>query len=65
MKNIYSFILGCTGSSLLCGLSLVAVSRGYSLVEVLGPLTGWKHRVLTTGPPGKSPCQSFLNSYPS
>ena len=30
------FIFGCTGSSLPCGLFLVAVSRGSSLVEVLG-----------------------------
>ena len=33
---IYSFILGCTRSSLLCGLTLVAVSGGYSLVAVHG-----------------------------
>ena len=30
---IYLSILGCAGSSLLCGLSLVAGNRGYSLVE--------------------------------
>ena len=30
------FIFGCTGSSLSHGLFLVAVSRGCSLVEVLG-----------------------------
>ena len=30
------FIFGCTGSSLSRGLFLVAVSRGCSLVEVLG-----------------------------
>ena len=29
---------GCAGSSLLCGLSLVAASRGYSLVAVWGLL---------------------------
>ena len=33
-----SFIFGCTGSSLPRGLFLVAVSRGCSLVEVLGLL---------------------------
>ena len=27
---IYLLIFGCAGSSLLCGFSLVAVSRGYS-----------------------------------
>ena len=35
---IYSFIFGCTRSSLLRGLSLVAVSWGYSLVAVHGLL---------------------------
>ena len=30
---IYLSILGYAGSSLLCGLSLVAGNRGYSLVE--------------------------------
>ena len=35
----YSFIFGCAGSSLLHGLSLVVVSRGYSLVAVCGLLT--------------------------
>ena len=28
------FLYGCAGSSLLCGLSLVAASRGYSLAAV-------------------------------
>ena len=40
--------LGYTGSSSLCGLSLVAASRGYSLVEVLGLLIN--HHVYTVGP---------------
>ena len=35
----YLFIFGCAGSSLLHGLSLVVVSRGYSLVAVCGLLT--------------------------
>jgi len=29
----YLFIYGCVGSLLLCGLSLVAASRGYSLLN--------------------------------
>ena len=33
------FCFSCAGSSLLCGLSLVAASRGYSEVAVLGLLT--------------------------
>ena len=38
-KFCYLFIFGCAGSSLLCeGLSLVAASRGYSLVVVCGLL---------------------------
>ena len=36
---LYLFIFGCAGSSLLRGLRLVVVSRGYSLVAVLGLLT--------------------------
>ena len=36
---IYLFIFGCAGSSLLRGLCLVVVSRGYSLVAVVGLLT--------------------------
>ena len=36
------FILGCAGSSLLCRLSLVAVSRGYSLL----PSEGFSLRLL-------------------
>ena len=36
---IYLFI-GCAGSPLLCGLSLVAVSGVYSLVVMRGLLTG-------------------------
>ena len=35
-KEFDLFIFGCTGSSLLCGLSLAAVSRGCSLVAVHG-----------------------------
>ena len=34
----YLFIFDCAGSLSLCSLSLVAVSRGYSLVEVCGLL---------------------------
>ena len=33
-KLFYLFIFGCAGSSLLCGLSLVAESESYSLVAV-------------------------------
>ena len=33
---IYLFISGCAGSSLLCGLSLVMTSGGYSIVAVHG-----------------------------
>ena len=40
--NIYVFILGCTGSSLLhMEFSLVAVSEGCSLVAVCRLLTAW------------------------
>ena len=35
--NLFNF--GCVGSWLLCWLSLVAVSRGYSLAEVCRLLT--------------------------
>ena len=34
--KIYVFIFGCSGSSLLGRLSLVAVSRGYSLLPYVG-----------------------------
>ena len=33
-KNIYVFIFGCTGSSLLCGLSLIGVNGGDSPLAV-------------------------------
>ena len=33
------FVFGCTGSLLMCGLSLVVESGGYSLVWVLNLLT--------------------------
>ena len=33
-NNIYLFIFGCAGSSLLRGLFSTAASRGYSLVAV-------------------------------
>ena len=35
-KKMLLFIFGCAGFSLLFGFSLVVVSRGYSLVAVLG-----------------------------
>ena len=38
LKLIYLFTFGCAGSSLLCGLSLVVESEGYSLVAVRGLL---------------------------
>ena len=38
LKN-YLFIFGCTGSCCCGGLSLVAASRGHSLVAVRGPPT--------------------------
>ena len=34
LKIAYLFIFGCAGSSLLCGLSLDVVTRGYSLLAV-------------------------------
>ena len=34
LKNVYLFTFGCTRSSLLSGLSLVAVSGDYFLVSV-------------------------------
>ena len=37
-KKLIYLIFGCAGSWLLCWLSPVAVSRGYSLVEVCRPL---------------------------
>ena len=37
---INEFIFGCTGSSLLCGLSLAAGSRGYYLLCCEGLLRG-------------------------
>ena len=36
--SFYLFIYGCAGLLLLCRLSLVAASRGYSLVAVCGLL---------------------------
>ena len=36
---IYLFIYGYAGSSLMCRLPLVLMSRGYSLVVVCGLLT--------------------------
>ena len=38
-KYLLIIIIGYTGSSLLCGLSLVAESKGHSLVAVWGLLT--------------------------
>ena len=35
------FILGCIGSSLLCGLSLVAASGGYSSLRWVGFALWW------------------------
>ena len=35
------FIFDCARSSLLCGLSLVVASRGYSLAAVQGLLLQW------------------------
>ena len=37
--SFFPFVFGCTGSVLLCGLSLVVASRGYSLDVVHGLLT--------------------------
>jgi len=45
----YSFIFGCAGSLLLCRLSLVAGSGGYSLVEVRGLCTAVASLVLENG----------------
>ena len=39
LKFFYFFIFGRAGSSLLCRLSLVAVSGGFSVVVVNGLLT--------------------------
>ena len=38
LNILYIFV--CAGSLLLCGSSLVAASKGYSLAAVYGPLTG-------------------------
>ena len=47
---IYLFIFGCVGSSLLCrGLSLVAVSRGYSLLRCAGFSLQWPLLLRSTG----------------
>ena len=44
------FISGCAGSSLLCGLSLAAVSGGYSLGAVSGGFSlRWLLLVQSTG----------------
>ena len=40
-KKIYLFIFGCTGSSLLCGLSVIGVNGGYSLLVVYRLLVKW------------------------
>ena len=40
-KSIYLFIFGCLGSSLLCSLSLVVVSRGYSSLWRVGFSLWW------------------------
>ena len=39
--NLFLFIFGCTGSSLLCRLSLVVVSRGYSSSRCSGFSLQW------------------------
>ena len=38
---IYLFIFGCVGSSLLCGLSIVGASRGYSSLWCTGFSLQW------------------------
>lgn len=49
----YLFIYGCVGSLLLCGLSLVAASRGYSLLTVcrllIAAASPWGSRLLQGG----------------
>ena len=45
----YLFIFGCAGSSLLRGLSLVAVSRGYCLVVMCGLLVAMPSLVVEHG----------------
>ena len=49
LKKNYLFI-GCTGSTLLCILSLVVASRSYSLVVVPGLLSAWQLLLQNTGP---------------
>ena len=48
-KFIYLFIFGCTGSSLLCGLSVVAASRGYSSLPCVGFSPQWLLLLRSTG----------------
>ena len=47
---IYLFIYGYAGSSLMCRLPLVLMSRGYSLVVVCGLLTVVAFLVVEHGP---------------
>ena len=46
---MHSFIFGCFGSSLLYGLSLVAVSAGYSWLRHAGFLLQWLLSLRSTG----------------
>ena len=46
---IYIFIFGCVGSSLLRGLFLVAVSRGYSSLQCAGFSLQWLLLLRSTG----------------
>ena len=46
---LYLFISGCIGSLLLCGLSLVAVSGGYSLLWCEGFSLQWLLLLQSTG----------------
>ena len=48
-KFIYLFIFSCVGSSLLRGLSLVAGSRGYSLLWCAGFSLWWLLLLWSTG----------------
>ena len=48
-KFIYLFIFGCVGSLLLCRLSLVVASRGYSSLRCAGFSLWWLLLLRSTG----------------